>query len=87
MIHDAAAAPDRAETERELAFFRKHRHMKEEQHGGVVEATLVAALIKSGRWPAQPTHRDNITAAMAIALNSTNRCRHLPAPGGISRPI
>ena len=25
-LRDAAAAPDRAETERELAFFRKHRH-------------------------------------------------------------
>ena len=26
-LRDAAAAPDLAETERELAFFRKHRHL------------------------------------------------------------
>ena len=46
-LRDAAAAPDRAETERELAFFRKHRHrmryhaLKEEGiaiGSGVVEA-------------------------------------------------
>ena len=63
-LRDAAAAPDRAETERELAFFRKHRHrmryhaLKEEGiaiGSGVVEAankTLVTQRMKrSGmRW-------------------------------------
>ena len=63
-LRDAAAAPDRAETERELAFFRKHRHRmryhasKEEGiaiGSGVVEAankTLVTQRMKrSGmRW-------------------------------------
>ena len=57
-LRDAAAAPDRAETERELAFFRKHRHrmryhaLKEEGiaiGSGVVEAankTLVTQRMK-----------------------------------------
>ena len=63
-LRDAAAAPDRAETEREIAFFRKHRHrmryhaLKEEGiaiGSGVVEAankTLVTQRMKrSGmRW-------------------------------------
>ena len=63
-LRDAAAAPDRAETERELAFFRKHRHrmryhaLQEEGiaiGSGVVEAankTLVTQRMKrSGmRW-------------------------------------
>ena len=63
-LRDADAAPDRAETERELAFFRKHRHrmryhaLKEEGiaiGSGVVEAankTLVTQRMKrSGmRW-------------------------------------
>ena len=63
-LRDAAAAPDRAETERELAFFRKHHHrmryhaLKEEGiaiGSGVVEAankTLVTQRMKrSGmRW-------------------------------------
>ena len=63
-LRDAAAAPDRAETERELAFFPKHRHrmryhaLKEEGiaiGSGVVEAankTLDTAHEALGmRWP------------------------------------
>ena len=60
-LRDAAAAPDRAETERELAFFRKHRHrmryhaLKEEGiaiGSGVVEAANKTLVMKrSGmRW-------------------------------------
>ena len=63
-LRDAAATPDRAEIERELAFFRKHRHrmryhaLKEEGiaiGSGVVEAankTLVTQRMKrsSMRW-------------------------------------
>ena len=63
-LRDAAAAPDRAETERELAFFRKHRHrmhyhaLKEEGiaiGSGVVEAAnktqVTQRMKRSGmRW-------------------------------------
>ena len=63
-LRDAAAAPDRAETERELAFFRKHRHrmryhaLKEEGiaigSGGVEAANktlLTQRMKRSGmRW-------------------------------------
>ena len=80
----AAAAPDRAETERELAFFRKHRHrmryhaLKEEGiaiGSGVVEAankTLVTTAHEALRH--------------ALADRRRTGCSDLPRPDQI-RPL
>ena len=83
-LRDAAAAPDRAETERELAFFRKHRHrmryhaLKEEGiaiGSGVVEA-------------ANKTLVDTAHEALRHALADRRRtgCSDLPRPDQI-RPL
>ena len=83
-LRDAAAAPDRAETERELAFFRKHRHrmryhaLKEEGiaiGSGVVEA-------------ANKTPGDTAHEALRHALADRRRtgCSDLPRPDQI-RPL
>ena len=83
-LRDAAATPDRAEIERELAFFRKHRHrmryhaLKEEGiaiGSGVVEAankTLVTQRMKR--------------SVMRLADRRRTGCSDLPRPDQI-RPL
>ena len=75
-LRDAAAAPDRAETERELAFFRKHRHrmryhaLKEEGiaiGSGVVEAankTLKEEGIAIGSGVVEAANKTLVTQRM-----------------------
>ena len=59
-LRDAAAAPDRAETERELAFFRKHRHrmryhaLKEE--GIAIGSYHRAECLSRWGFPSGPIH-------------------------------
>ena len=83
-LRDAAAAPDRAETERELAFFRKHRHrmryhaLKEEGiaiGSGVVEA--------ANKIPGDTAHE---ALRHALADRRRTGCSDLPRPDQI-RPL
>ena len=83
-LRDAAAAPDRAETERELAFFRKHRHrmryhaLKDRGH---------RHRLRRGRG-CQQDPGDTAHEALRHALADRRRtgCSDLPRPDQI-RPL